>query len=163
MISRNNKKKKSEIYLLLHNIRSVYNVGSIFRTADATGVNKIYLSGYTPTPIDRFGRIRQDISKASLGAENTVAWENIIDIDNFIRKIKKEKIKIIGLEQSKKSIDYKKIKLSERNLIILGEEVRGIDKRLLDKCDEIAEIPMKGEKESLNVSVATGVLLYQII
>ena len=152
--------KSSKIYLLLHNIRSTYNVGAIFRTADATGVKKIYISGYTPAPIDRFGRARQDISKASLGAEKTVAWESIPNAIALIKKLKKEKVKIIGLEQDRKSINYKKSKLSEKNLILLGEEVKGIEKNMLKMCDEIVEIPMMGEKESLNVSVATGVLLY---
>jgi tRNA G18 (ribose-2'-O)-methylase SpoU len=155
--------KQQEIYLLLHNIRSTHNVGSIFRTADATRVSKIYISGYTPRPIDRFGRERQDISKVSLGSEKTVAWESVDDIKTLIKKLKKEEVKIIGLEQNKRSVDYKNAKLSQKNLIILGEEVSGIDKDLLDVCDEIVEIPMLGEKESLNVSVATGVLLYSFI
>lgn len=150
------------IDLLLHNIRSTHNVGAIFRTADATGVSKIYLSGYTPAPIDRFGRARKDISKASLGAEKTVAWESVSDIKDLIRKLKKEKVKIIGLEQDKRSIDYRKIKTAQNNLIILGNEVDGIEKGILDLCDEIIEIPMKGQKESLNVSVATGVVLYSL-
>lgn len=154
----------SQFSLLLHNIRSTHNVGAIFRTADATGVEKIYLSGITPAPVDRFGRIRTDIAKAALGAEKTVAWESITndDVEKFIKKNRKEKVKIIALEQSPFSIDYKKIKPSEKNLIILGNEVGGIEKEILELCDEIAEIPMFGKKESLNVSVATGVLLYSL-
>ena len=151
------------IDLLLHNIRSTHNVGAIFRTADATGVSKIYLSGYTPAPIDRFCRARKDISKTSLGSEKTVAWESVSDIKDLIRKLKKEKVKIIGLEQDKGSIDYRKTKIVRKNLIILGNEVDGIEKEILDLCDEIIEIPMKGKKESLNVSVATGVVLYGLI
>ena len=163
MISQNKLKTQNEIYLLIHNIRSTYNVGSIFRTADAANVKKIYLSGYTPAPIDRFGRIRQDISKVSLGAEKIVPWESISDTKILFKSLKKEKVKIIGLEQDEKSIDYKKLKISGKNLIILGEEVKGIERYMLDQCDEIVEIPMLGKKESLNVSVATGILLFSII
>lgn len=163
MISQKVKGGHKDVSLLLHNIRSTYNVGSIFRTADATGVSKIYLSGYTPAPIDRFGRARQDISRASLGAEKTVAWESVVDPIALINKLKKDEVEIIGLEQDKKAIDYRKLKLNRKSLIILGEEVDGIEKELINACDQIAEIPMFGQKESLNVSVATGVLLYSLI
>lgn len=152
----------AEICLALHNIRSVYNVGAIFRTADAAGVSKIYLCGYTPAPIDRFGRARKDVAKAALGAEKAVKWESVESISDLISKLKKEKYTILALEQSPDSINYKKAKLNSRNLLILGEEVRGIEKEILKKCDEILEIPMKGEKESLNVSVAAGVALFGI-
>ncbi len=158
----------SQINLLLHNIRSTHNVGAIFRTADAVGVTKIYLSGYTPAPIDRFGRARQDIAKAALGAEKTVAWESMGNSEGmksvleFIKKLKKEKVKILALEQAQNSIDYRKVKTGERNLLILGNEVGGVDAEILKLCDEIIEIPMKGQKESLNVSVAAGVALYAL-
>ena len=160
-----------EIYLILHNIRSVYNVGSIFRTADTAGVSKIFLTGYTPAPKDRFGRERKDISKVALGAEKNIEWEKIKNIGTLIKKLKKEKFFIIGVEQSKKSVDYKKI--SARGgpafgwkgglVFIFGNEVKGISKSILDKCDIITEIPMKGKKESLNVSVSAGVVLFRIL
>jgi 23S rRNA (guanosine2251-2'-O)-methyltransferase len=163
MISQKVSGGHGEVYLLLHNIRSTHNVGSIFRTADATGVKKIYLSGYTPAPIDRFGRERSDISKASLGAEKFVNWESVGDPLILIKTLKEEGVHIFGLEQDENSVDYRKMKKGERNLIILGEEVNGIETDLLELCDEIVEIPMLGKKESLNVSVATGVLLYSLI
>jgi tRNA G18 (ribose-2'-O)-methylase SpoU len=153
----------TQIYLVLHNIRSTHNVGAIFRTADATGVKKIYISGITPAPIDRFGRARPDISKASLGAEKTVEWESTTDIKELIKNLKKEKFQIIAVEQDKKSIDYKDLKKNEKVLLIVGNEVDGVDKEVLDLCDDIIEIPMLGKKESLNVSVATGVVLYSLI
>lgn len=153
----------SQIHLLLHNIRSTHNVGAIFRTADAVGVKKIYISGYTPAPIDRFGRTRSDISKASLGAENTVEWENIGDIKKLIKNLKKEKFSIVGVEQDKRSIDFRKSKVKGNVLVIVGNEVDGMDKDTLDLCDHILEIPMLGQKESLNVSVATGIVLYSLI
>lgn len=152
-----------QIYLLLHNIRSTHNVGSIFRTADATGVKKIYISGYTPAPVDRFGRDRGDISKASLGAEKTVPWEQVENSVDLIKKLKKEKVEIVALEQSAKSVDYRKIKIKKKMLVILGNEVGGVEQEILNLCDQIVEIPMHGKKESLNVSVAAGVLLYSLL
>ena len=160
-----------EIYLILHNIRSVYNVGSIFRTADTAGVSKIFLTGYTPVPKDRFGRERKDISKVALGAEKNIEWEKIKNIGTLIKKLKKEEFFIIGVEQSKKSIDYKKISArggpafgwKEGLVFIFGNEVNGISKSILDKCDIITEIPMKGKKESLNVSVSAGVVLFRVL
>ena len=159
------------VSLLLHNIRSVHNVGSIFRTADAFGVKKIYLSGYTPAPVDRFGRARADLAKVSLGAEKTVAWEQVGDAVDFIQKIKNI-TKIIALEQDEQSVDYRTLEISEVSkiqsskvenisvLLILGNEVGGIEKEILDLADEIVEIPMRGQKESLNVSVAVGIALF---
>ena len=153
----------SQIHLLLHDIRSTHNVGAIFRTADAAGVKKIYLSGYTPAPIDRFGRARPDITKASLGAEKTVAWESVTDQVELIKKIKKDKFQIVALEQDKRAVNYKDLKKSENILLILGNEVDGVDKDILSLCDDIAEIPMLGMKESLNVSVSAGIMLYSLI
>jgi tRNA G18 (ribose-2'-O)-methylase SpoU len=148
--------------LALHNIRSVHNVGSIFRTADAAGVAKIYLCGYTPAPIDRFGRARKDIAKVALGAEKTIEWESVGSITELIKKLKKEKYTILALEQSSTSIDYRRAKLGSKNLLILGEEVKGIEENILKMCEQVLEIPMRGGKESLNVSVAAGVALYGI-
>src|SRR3989344_2589585 len=102
-------KSKREIAVLLHNIRSTHNVGSIFRTADAAGVTKFYLSGYTPLPTDKFGRPRKDIAKVALGAEKTIAWEYMADPRKIIQKLKKENYQIIGIEQAENSVDYKKV------------------------------------------------------
>lgn len=150
-----------EICLALHNIRSTHNVGSIFRTADAAGVSKIYLCGLTPAPVDRFGRARKDIAKVALGAEKTVEWEAVKDIKELIKALKKDSFKIIAVEQDKKSVDYKKANMGRKSVIILGNEVDGIEKDILDVCDEIIEIPMKGKKESLNVSVVAGIILFR--
>lgn len=153
---------KKDNRILLHNIRSVYNVGAIFRTADAVGISKIYLSGYTPTPIDRFGNTRADFSKSALGSEKTMKWEYAKSPAKFISALKKEKFEIISVEQSEKSVDYKKIRAKNRTLVILGNEVSGISKSLLAKSDKIAEIPMRGKKESLNVSVSAGIVLFRL-
>lgn len=149
--------------LILNDIRSVENVGAMFRTADAVGIDKIYLTGYTPTPLDRFGRKRGDLAKSALGAEEFVSWEQKKSISTLITKLKKEGFQIIAIEQDKKSIDYKKMKIKNKNAFIVGAEVTGIPKNILAKCDIIAEIPMRGKKESLNVSVALGVALFRIL
>lgn len=152
---------KKEIYLILHNIRSAHNVGAIFRTAEAAGISKIYLTGYTPTPIDRFGRERKDIAKTALGAEKIVPWEARKNINRPIKELKKKKLTIIAVEQSPKSIDYKKVKIKNRTAIILGNEVTGLPANVLKNCDVAAQIPMKGKKESLNVSVAAGIFIFR--
>ena len=155
--------KKQQNILILHNIRSVENVGAMFRTADAAGIDKIYLTGYTPTPLDRFGRKRGDLAKSALGAEEFVVWEQKKSISALLTKLKKDNFLIIGLEQDKKSIDYKKVKIKNKNAFLVGEEVAGISKENLKKCDIIAEIPMRGKKESLNVSVACGIALFRML
>lgn len=154
---------KKQLYLILHNIRSIYNTASIFRTADGAGVSKIYLTGYTPKPVDEFGKIRPEFSKVSLGAEKSVPWEYSKNIHNLILKLKKENIKIIALELSPSAINYKKFKSKFPCALIAGNEVNGISKNILNKCDAIIEIPMAGKKESLNVSVAAGIAIYEII
>ena len=154
----NNKK----VVLILDYIRSTHNVGSIFRTAECAGVSKIYLVGVTPDPIDRFGRVRKDIANVALGTETTVPWEHVEDLGRLIKKIKKEGFEIVALEQDEKSVDYKKFKTKLPLALVLGEEVSGIKKEILKLCDNIIEIPMAGEKESLNVSVAAGVALFRL-
>ncbi len=149
--------------IILNDIRSVENVGAMFRTADAAGINKIYLTGYTPTPLDRFGRKRKDMAKSALGAEEFVAWEYKKTILPVISKLKKDGFQIIAIEQDEKSVDYRQVKLKNQNALIVGTEVTGIPKNILTKCDIIAEIPMKGKKESLNVSVALGVVLFGVL
>ena len=156
-------KKTLPTSLILHNIRSAYNVGAIFRTADAVGVSKIYLVGYTPAPLDRFGRPRKDIAKAALGAEKTIPWDHTARIGEVFKKLKKEKTKIIAIEQSSRSVDYKKFKLTAPTAFLLGNEVEGLSKNLLKQCDTTIEIPMRGKKESLNVSVAAGVVLFRVL
>jgi tRNA G18 (ribose-2'-O)-methylase SpoU len=148
--------KNKDFYVICDNIRSRENVGSIFRTADALGIKKIYLCGITPCPP------HQKISKAALGAENYIEWEYFKQTGKLIDKLKKEKIKIAVLEQSKKSISLQKFKPKFPLALVIGNEVRGISKSILKKADKIIEIKMKGKKESLNVSVAFGIAGYEI-
>lgn len=154
--------EKIKTVLILHNIRSRHNVGSIFRTADAAGIGKIYLTGYTPTPTDRFGRPDKQIIKVALGAQSNIEWEKNL-IQDVIDKLRSEGFKIVALEQGKSSTDYKNLKLKEPLALILGNEVGGIDSRTLKRTDHIVQIPMKGEKESLNVSVAAGIAIFRIL
>ena len=156
------KNKQQENILIIHNVRSVQNVGAMFRTADAVGINKIYLTGYTPAPLDRFGRKRGDLAKSALGAEDYVKWESKKSLPALMRSLRRENFLIIGVEQAKNSMDYKKVKLQKKNVFIMGAEVTGIPKNVLKKCDIIAEIPMRGKKESLNVSVALGIALFRM-
>jgi 23S rRNA (guanosine2251-2'-O)-methyltransferase len=149
--------------LVLDNIRSVLNVGAIFRTADAFGISKIYLCGVTPTPIDRFGRKRNDLHKTALGAEDTVPWKYLKNTLYLILKLKEDNYKIISLEQSSKSKDHKEISLGEKTCIVLGSETDGINSEILKLSDEIAEIKMLGKKESLNVAVSAGIFLARIL
>ncbi len=152
-----------DIVLVLDNIRSVHNVGSIFRTAETAGVSKIYCLGTTPTPLDRFSQKRKDFAKVALGAEDLVSWEYLENGVAIVRKLKKDGFQILALEQDQHSINYKRIKLGKKIALIVGNEVGGVSKSLFKLVDQIAEIPMKGKKESLNVSVATGIMLFEII
>lgn len=154
------KKVSHKIIVLLHNIRSVHNVGAIFRTADAIGVSEILLSGYTPTPLDHFGKVRSDFKKTSLGAELQVPWRKVSSISREILRFKKEGCTVVGVEQDVRALHYRKLKVPEHTVILLGNEVRGLSHALRAACDSLIEIPMRGKKESLNVSVAAGIILY---
>jgi tRNA G18 (ribose-2'-O)-methylase SpoU len=156
-------KTQTSNILILPDIRSAINVGAIFRTADAVGVDKIYLVGVTPRPTDQYGRVQKDIAKSALGAETWIKWEYKEKLLLLIKNLKKEGYEIVALEQNKESIDYRKYKKSNKFAFILGPEVTGLDKKILENCDKILEIPMHGKKESLNVSVACGVALFRIL
>lgn len=146
--------------VILNNIRSNENVGSIFRTSDAAGVSKIYLVGYTPAPLDRFGRINQGLTKAALGAEKTVEWELVDSFKSITEKLRKEEYKIVGVEQSEQSIDYRELSPDSDIAFVFGNEVEGLSAEDLKLCDKVVEIPMKGKKESLNVAVSVGIVLF---
>ena len=156
-------KKVVKAILVLENIHSAQNVGALFRTADAAGISKLYLVGYTPDPVDRFDRPRSDVAKAALGAEKTIPWEHTKTISPLLKKLKKEGFQIISIEQSSTSVDYKKVKTKNTVAFILGNEVDGVSKQALVLSDVVAEIPMGGKKESLNVSVAGGIALFRML
>ncbi len=152
---------KRSVCLLLHDIRSVYNVGAIVRTADAVGISRIYLTGFSPTPLDRFGQPRGDFAKCALGSELTVPWKYAKTPAALLKRLKKDGYEIIAIEQDARSVDYKKVKPAAQSLVIFGTETTGISKSLIGKCDTVAEIPMRGKKESLNVSVSAGIVLFR--
>lgn len=151
-----------EVFVILPDIRSVHNVGSIFRTSDAAGVAKIYLIGQTPAPVNRFGLARKDFAKVSLGAEKMVPWQYQKSAVSVIRSLKKKGVKIVAVEQTPDSIDYKTFQITSPTAFIFGNEVDGLSKNLLRHSDQIVEIPMLGQKESLNVSVSAGIILFNI-
>jgi len=136
-------------------------VGAILRTADACGVEKVFLTGYTPTPVDRFGRVSKGIRKTALGAEDSVVWESG-NIARIIQKLSREGYCIVALEQDPRAIMLTTWRRPNRVVLIVGNEVRGVSKQLRDKAQMILEIPMRGKKESLNVSVAVGIALFAL-
>jgi 23S rRNA (guanosine2251-2'-O)-methyltransferase len=154
-----------KVTLVLDNLRSVYNVGSIFRTANACGVSHIILCGTTPTPLDKYGEKRKDFGKVALGAEETVSWEYVESTVEKLKLLKEEGYYIIAVEQDEKSLDYKEVSIKGKEKIsfVIGPEVTGMSGSCLDKCDVIAEISMLGTKESLNVTIAAGIALYRIL
>ncbi len=151
-----------DIRILLHNIRSAHNVGSIFRTSDAIGVSRVYLSGYSPLPLDKFGRPVKEIAKTALGAEQSIPWQEIKNIPKLIKKLKDEGFTVIAIEQDIYAIDYKTYIPEEKILVLVGNEVRGLSCTMKKYADVIVEIPMSGKKESLNVSVAFGIVLFRM-
>ena len=159
---------RSEITLVLHNIRSTHNVGSIFRTAEGFGVHQIILSGYTPYPVapsdPRLPHIAEklttQIHKTALGAEEIVKFEHVDDIHAWLDSYSHP---VVALEQSDSSIPLPSYKSPAKFALVLGEEVHGITPDILARCSETIEIPMFGQKESFNVSVATGIALYGLL
>lgn len=152
-----------EFYVICDNIRSLENIGSIFRTSDALGVTKIYLCGISGKVPSWETGLHKKIAKTALGAEKTVPFEYFKNISNLIDRLKERKINIIALEQDKKAIEYTKFKPKFPLALILGNEVEGVSNKILNKCDKIIYLPMAGQKESLNVSVAFGIAGYNII
>lgn len=154
---------KYPISVLLHNIRSAHNVGAIFRTADAAGVSRIYLSGYTPTPLDKFKRPQKEIAKTALGAEECIPWEYTKTPSVLIGKLRAGGFQIVGVEQDKRSRDYRAFKPERSTLLVFGNEVRGLSRSLRNSCDDLIQIPMFGKKESLNVATTAGIILFSAI
>jgi tRNA G18 (ribose-2'-O)-methylase SpoU len=152
-----------KIYVILHNVRSAHNVGAIFRTADGAGVFKIFLTGYTPAPIDRFGRPRASLSKTALGATETVPWEVIEDIQALMNRLKSENIDIVAVEQSGEAIPYTEYTQKRDTAYIFGNEIEGVPESVVQSADVCLHIPMHGKKESLNVSTTAGIILFHFV
>ncbi len=152
------KTDKMPVTVVLDNVRSMHNVGSIFRTSDAFLIEKIILCGYTPRPPHR------DINKTALGATETVAWEYVDATTTAILELKRRGYWIAAIEQAGESIMLPEIKLPENRpvCVVFGNEVDGVDDDVLALCDAAIEIPQMGMKHSLNVSVAAGIVLYEL-
>lgn len=160
-----------EIVLLLHNIRSIHNVGSIMRTAEGFGLKSVVFSGYTPHPrVENDSRlphiiekIERELHKTALDAEKLLSVRYCDDPLAVVTEFRQAGYQILALEQSPSSVNLRNFKLHQPALVILGEEVQGIPPELLTIADTTLEIPMNGQKESFNVSVATGICLYQLV
>jgi 23S rRNA (guanosine2251-2'-O)-methyltransferase len=148
------------LFLILHNIRSAHNVGAMFRTADGAGVERIYLTGYTPSPLDRFGREQETIKKTALGATQTVAYEVYDDVLSCIRTLRECGVAVVAVEQMPNAIPYTEYVCHGDVAFIVGNEVEGIPFDVCSASDTVVHIPMHGMKESLNVSTATGIVLF---
>lgn len=169
--------KTFEIAVVLPDIRSSHNIGSIFRTSDAAGVSRVMIAGYSPCPIDKFGRIQKEIAKTALGAEKNVPWEYVDESKKALAKLRNEGYVLVAVEQDKRSISYKEFfkniksktaknkasKKEKKIAFVFGNEVEGLSKKLINMCEYVVDIPMKGEKESLNVSVSAGIILYGLV
>ena len=151
--------------VVLDNLRSVFNVGSIFRTANAVGIDMVYLCGTTPTPLDKKGLRRKDFAKVALGADETMRWEYRDTTESVVLELLQDDYYVIALEQDERALDYKEVSIKGKENIafVIGHEVDGITKDVLDLCSVIAEIPMLGTKESLNVTIAFGIGVYTIL
>ncbi|PIR72678.1 MAG: RNA methyltransferase [Candidatus Nealsonbacteria bacterium CG10_big_fil_rev_8_21_14_0_10_36_24] len=156
MQSKKEMKKKLPFYVVCDNIRSLENIGSIFRTADALRVDKIFLCGICGKPPS------PKISKSALGAESWVDWEYYGKTWQVIERLKKEKVFIVALEQTKNSLCYTKLKPKFPLALIIGNEVKGVSLSVLKRADKIISLPMFGKKESLNVVVAFGIVGYEM-
>ena len=159
--------KNKQLFLILHDIRSAYNVGAIFRTADGAGVSKIYLTGYTPIPADKdkIKKTQADkmIEKTALGAEQFIAWEHRADLMPLLNELQENKINLIALEKTNEAVEINDYNCEFPAALLLGNEVEGVDNEVLQKCDAIVSLPMRGKKESLNVSVAAGIAMYELL
>ncbi len=158
------------IYLIVENIRSAHNVGSILRTAEGIGVTEVMLCGYTPYPLsnndDRLPYIAEKVSrkieKTALGASTTQKWRYVKDVNEVINTLRNKNIKIIGLEQHHNSVLLQNFKCSNDIALVLGNEITGISLETLSLCDQIVEIPMTGTKESFNVVNAAAMALFYL-
>jgi 23S rRNA (guanosine2251-2'-O)-methyltransferase len=154
---------KKQFFVVIDNVRSLENVGSVFRTADAFAVDKIYICGISPTPASRVGEPENEkLAKTALGAEKTVAWEYHKQTGRLLKKLKEQGVFVAALEQAPQSISLEKFRPTFPLALVLGHEVKGVSPSALRLADAIVEIPIHGQKESLNVAVAFGIAGYEI-
>jgi tRNA G18 (ribose-2'-O)-methylase SpoU len=145
------------IYIVLENVRSLFNVGAVFRTADAVAAAGVYLAGFTGTPP------RKEIRRVALGAEESVPWRYAPDAPSAVRALRSRGVHVVALEQAAGSVDFREYAYRLPVAVVVGHEVEGVSPETLDVCEGAVHIPMLGEKVSLNVSVAAGVMLYELL
>jgi len=153
------KKSRQEIYIVLDNVLDTYNIGSVFRLADAVGAKKVYLCAGSETPPNH------RIKKASIGTWQWVEWQHFADTKDAISEIRKQKpeVKIIAVELDEKAIDYTKADYSLPIALVVGHESDGVSKEVLEMCDTIVQLPQLGINKSLNVMVSLGIVLYEVL
>lgn len=151
--------QKIPVVIILDNVRSQNNVGSVFRTSDAFRIEKIFLCGITSTPENR------EVHKTALGAEDAVEWEYEKDTLAVVERLKAENYKIYAIEQAENttSLENFGINLNEKYVLIFGNEVKGVQQEVIDAADGCIEIPQFGTKHSFNISVTVGIILWQIV
>lgn len=157
-----------QMILIAHNLRSCHNIGSLFRTAEGLGVERIVLTGYTPYPVNKndsrlphlSAKIQRQISKTALGAEDMVPWEHHVEVSSVIKQLQGDGYVVIAIEQAANSIALPDYVPADKVALLVGREVEGIEPEVLDSCDAILEIPMFGSKESFNVVQAAAMALY---
>ena len=148
---------RNPIYVVVENVRSLFNVGAIFRAADGVNAAAVYLTGFTGCPP------RREISRVALGAEASVPWSHEDSTCEVVDLLREQGVLVLALERNDYSIDYRESRLTFPVAIVVGHEVEGIRAETLERCDGVVHIPMLGSKDSLNVSVATGISLYQLL
>jgi 23S rRNA (guanosine2251-2'-O)-methyltransferase len=153
------KADKNPFILVLDNVRSLYNVGSVFRTADGFLINGVYLCGITATPPHK------DIRKTALGATDSVPWKNFKKTVDAIKELRKEGYKIISIEQTDESVMLNDFSVEKgvRYALVFGHEMRGVDQSVIDESDICIEIPQFGTKHSFNISVSAGIVLWDLV
>ena len=147
--------------VILFNVRSRHNVGAIFRTCEGAGVSKLWLVGYTPAPVDRFGRVVEEIKKTSLGASEMVPWQQADDIFLLLEKLKEAGTTVVAIEQATEAVSLFSFAEPENVVYLFGNEITGVMPEILAVCDRVVDIPMSGRKESLNVATTVGIVLFQ--
>lgn len=148
--------EKTPVVVILDNIRSLNNIGSVFRTADAFAIEKIYLCGYTAQPPHR------EIQKTALGATESIDWEYKEHPVEVINQLKNEGFKVYSVEQTESSTFLHEVKANNKIAIVMGNEVQGVQQEVIDACDGVIEIPQIGTKHSLNISVSCGIVLWEL-
>ena len=159
-----------QLILIAHNVRSTHNIGSLLRTADGLGITMVYITGYSPYPIKpndtrlphAAQKIHKQIQKTALGAETSTAWQQSESLDDVLEDLRRQGFMIAALEQAADSVSLPDFAAPDKLALIVGREVEGIEPEVLAACDVILEIPMRGQKESFNVSVAGAMALFYL-